>query len=203
MLLQSGRRREIQDLSCDVVDFVVFTDGSWPSEYLGETGEPRVGALFVEVATQKVQYFSEVVSDAVIQQWLPRKTQIVMVELLAAVLVQHAFADSLAGKRCLLFVDSTAVESALVRGYSSRDDLCMLVAEFWIGASRLDVLWYIDRVSSDSNPADEPSRGELSELDRAGASRVVVSPAVAGAWVRGLGCEGFESPGPARLHAFD
>eukprot|EP00971_Amphidinium_carterae_P343506 6483277-Amphidinium_carterae.2 len=110
-----------------------------------------------------------------------------MVELLAAVLVQHAFSDKLIGKKCLLFVDSTAVESALVRGYSAKDDLCLLVAEFWIAASKLDVLWYIDRISSDANPADAPSRGEVQVLDEAGALRVHVDPAVAGLWVQGLG----------------
>ena len=80
-----------------------------------------------------------------------------MVELFAPVLALHAMEESVRGKKLLLFVDSESVEGALVKGYSSREDLSELVGKFWEQAARLDCLVYICRVST-GHPADGPSR---------------------------------------------
>ena len=61
-------------------------------------------------------------------------------------------------REVLLFIDNDAAASALVRGYSPRQDSCAPVGDFWLAAatsSKLSV--YIDRVESKSNPADGPS----------------------------------------------
>ena len=62
---------------------------------------------------------------------------------------------------CLLFVDSEPVQGALVKGYSSKEDLCELVGVFWSLALEIQVNLYIDRVPTDSNPSDPPSRNDL------------------------------------------
>ena len=93
--------------------------------------------------------------------WLPRKSQIVMVELLAPVLALWTLRGQVEGKHVLLLVDSEAVEGALVKGYSNSSDICELVGVLWQIALELQCSVYIDRVPTDANPADHPSRGRL------------------------------------------
>ena len=49
-------------------------------------------------------------------EWVPRKTQVSMIEMLAPVIVNEEFKKELRGKKVLLFVDSECVEGALVKG---------------------------------------------------------------------------------------
>ena len=91
-----------------------------------------------------------------------------MIEMLAPVIVNDAFKEELRGKKVLLFVDSECVEGALVKGYSAKEDLCWLNALFWQQALELDALFYIDRVSTDANISDGPSRGRDREAKQGG-----------------------------------
>ena len=59
-------------------------------------------------------------------------------------------------------IDSEAVEASFVKGYSSKQDLCLIIEMFWDLALELKINFFIDRISSDSNPADWPSRNRLS-----------------------------------------
>ena len=94
-------------------------------------------------------------------RWLPRANPIVMVELLA---VTHAIASigsSIRGSKVLIFVDSEAAEGALVKGSSTKDDICELNIVFWRLVQEFELLVYIDRVPTDSNISDGVSRGSL------------------------------------------
>ena len=71
------------------------------------------------------------VDEDVKEKWLPRLTQIGMIELLASVVAVEHMAKSMAGKTALLFVDSEAVEGWLVKGSSSPEDQEDLVSTFW------------------------------------------------------------------------
>ena len=84
-----------------------------------------------------------------------------MVELIAPVLALTSFGDSLRNKHVLLLIDSEAVEGALIKGYSGAEDVCELVGLFWDLAASLKCQIYIDRVPTDANPADYPSRNDL------------------------------------------
>ena len=72
----------------------------------------------------KGYYCSLEVPEEIMEEWVPRATQIVMIELLPPSVVNECFREDLEGAKVLLFVDSEAVEGALVKGYSSKDDLC-------------------------------------------------------------------------------
>ena len=61
----------------------------------------------------------------------------------------------------LLLVDAEAVEGALIKGYSSRSDVCELVGVFWDLVLECKSLVYIDRVPTDANCSDPPSRDKL------------------------------------------
>ena len=113
--------------------------------------------------TGEVYYFSLEVPDYVMKDWIPSSTQIMMIEMLAPVVAIYSFQNFLKERLVLLFVDSEAVEGALVKGYSSKEDLSWLTAVFWEQALRLKASFYIDRVATDANPGDGPSRARTRE----------------------------------------
>ena len=84
--------------------------------------------------------------------------------MIATVLSIETFKDHLRGKDVLLLIDSEAVEASLmVKGYSSKQDLCLIIEMFWDLALEHKINFFIDRISSDSNPADWPSRNRIGE----------------------------------------
>jgi len=101
------------------------------------------------------------VDFSLIDKWIPKKSQVAMVELFATVVALRTFREKLAGSCSLLPVDSEPVQGALAKGYSAREDLCELVGAFWNIALELRVQLYINRVPTDANPADHPSRDRM------------------------------------------
>ena len=71
------------------------------------------------------------------------------------------FKEYVIGKYVLLLVDAEAVEGALVKGYSSKEDMCELVGLFWDLALELRCSIYIDRIPTDANCADKPSSDQV------------------------------------------
>ena len=162
-LISSGPPRPI-DMSGRVkADFVLFTDGSYPDRK-SNLSKPWIGGVLFRRGSRPLQFGCSV-DENLIKTWIPRKSQIVMVELFAVVVAPATFGDLLRGSMCLLFVDSEPVQGALVKGYSSKEDLCELVGIFWSLALELRVNLYVDRVPTDANPSDPPSRDDL-ELGR-------------------------------------
>ena len=104
--------------------------------------------------------------------WLPRHSQIMMVELFAPVLAALALPQVLRNRRVILLVDSEAAEGAIVKGSSSKEDINALAARFWEVAMDLRADIYVDRVPTDGNLADGPSRGCCGPLVDAGAQMV-------------------------------
>jgi hypothetical protein len=92
--------------------------------------------------------------------------------MIATILALETFAERVCGADIILLIDSEAVEGSLVKGYSSKDDLCKIISLFWNLAFQLRARIFIDRVSTDANPADWPSRNKL-QLGEAGGWRTV------------------------------
>ena len=161
-LVNNGPPREINVLKSAPADVVIFTDGFTPDHRKKEKGPSRIGATVFCRGSATPAQFGVIVPQEVIDQWLPRATQICMVELVATVVVLQTFEAYLRDKTVLLLVDAEAVEGALVKGYSSRSDLCELVGVFWDIVVELRALVYIDRVPTDSNCSDAPSRNKFS-----------------------------------------
>ena len=167
-LIARGPPREIGDTDPRPSDVVIFTDGFTPDHRKEESGPSRVGGVLFDRSMKNPVQFTSEVFDHVIEKWIPRKTQIVMVELVAAVLALTSFGSKLKGKFVLLLIDSEAVEGALIKGYSGTEDVCELVGLFWDLAAALKCQIYIDRVPTDANPADYPSRNDLLKGREAG-----------------------------------
>ena len=154
---------------------MLFTDGFTPDERDAdaEGGETsRIGWLAFDKNAQSTTVCSWEIPDAMIDEWVPRKNQIGMIEMFAPVQALNQLRKSIRNKRVILLVDSEAVEGALVKGYSRAEDLCELTAVFWQIVAEEGCSIYIDRVSTDSNPADGPSRDAVEDLVKRGAKYV-------------------------------
>jgi hypothetical protein len=185
-LLRTGPPREINPLRPAPSDVVLFTDGYTPDQRKAEIGPSRIGMVMFARYFAVPAQAGGMVQPELMTRWLPRATQICMVELFAAVAALETFGDYLRGKTVLLFVDSEAIEAALVKGYSSRSDICELVGVFWDKVQSLKCMLYIDRVPTDANCSDGASRDKLQVGEALGWKTVpFVWPR---AVVEGLGC---------------
>jgi hypothetical protein len=163
-LARDGRPRPIEYFENDEVDAVLFTDGFSPDGESVDQGEDAVGAVLFHKELEAPVAFHMVIPSELRDQWIPRESQITMIETFAPIVALQAFGEELRNTKLLLMVDSEAAEGALVKGYSSRSDLTELTSVFWDMCSELNILVYIDRVSTDANPADPPSRGERAKV---------------------------------------
>ena len=181
-LIHFGPPGEISLRAEKASDVVIFTDGFTPDQRKDEAGPDRIGAVMFDRRAVAPKQISEVIPTAVSDKWLRRKTQIVPIEMIAPILAIETFRDHLRNKDVLLLIDSEAVEAALVKGYSSKEDLCELVEIFWELALEYRINFFIDRVSTDANPADWPS-GDLLEIGESAGWETVVS-----SWPASLAC---------------
>ena len=119
-------------------DVVLSTDGSFPDAHRGEKWEdfpPRIGwTAFIRGATprwDRVIFSSMVVTPAMMmEEWLPRSTQVCLVELLGAVAAIDYLEPLYPRQRLLVLIDSEAVEAAVIKGSGAKEDMCDLIAVF-------------------------------------------------------------------------
>ena len=163
-LVVEGPERAIEVFDDPKADVVVFTDGFWPDD--SDPTDPRIGAVVFDKSRSVPLYISVPIKREIMNEWVPRKTQVAMIEMLAPIIVNDAFKTELTNKKVLLFVDSECVEGALVKGYSAKEDLSWLKAVFWDQALHLNVLCYIDRVYTDANISDFHREVEIVRLSK-------------------------------------
>ena len=150
-VLGEGRSSEIDRLECvEVFGGCVFHRWFFtrPEVLREEAGSDRCGDDRSKIDLSRTIYCG-IVPQKVKAQWLDRKTQIVPAEMLAPIIALSTFESRLVGCDVLLFVDSEAVEAALVKGYSSKSDLYDLIEIFWDLVFKLRIRVFIDRVATD------------------------------------------------------
>ena len=125
--------------------------------------------FFLDVRSGQAVCSKQEVAEHVAETWLPWTSQISLVELFAPIVALFSLGNAVAGARIPTSVDSEAAEGALVRGYSARSDLCLLTGAFWALCTKLSIAPFIDRASTEANPADGPSRDCCEELVSRGA----------------------------------
>ena len=74
------------------------------------------------------------------------------------VLVRWELKEQLACRRVLLFVDNNSARGGVLKGRSSSLTMDDLVKAFYAVEVQHPSFWWVERVPSKSNPADEPSR---------------------------------------------
>ena len=161
-LIDAGPPRPIDRQLSKPADVIIFTDGFTPDprEFVRPRLPDRVGAVMFDRRLVRPKQFSEVIPFSVSSKWLARTTQIIPIEMIAPILSLATFRDRLVNADVILLIDSEAVEAALIKGYSSKSDVCELISVFWELALELRCRIFIDRISTDANPADWPSRNE-------------------------------------------
>ncbi|CAE6946874.1 SLC24A2 [Symbiodinium sp. CCMP2592] len=147
---------------------LVFTDGA------SEGSVHTVGGIMLDPREQQPKYFACHVCNSVVSTWSRDLQHIIgPVEAYAVLTARKVFHQSLSGRYCVYFIDNDGVLLSYIKGTSSskpmRDILLM-----WESLEMHAHTWaWWARVPSASNPADAPSRGELDELVKSGALRVV------------------------------
>ncbi len=155
-LVDKGSPREILMIKRSRPDVVIFTDGFTPDQRRNQTGPNKIGmTVVINTAAVAAQAMAVVPAD-VVEKWIPWSSQICMVELLTPVLAFETFKHYLKDKLVLLLVDAEAMEGALIKGFSSRSDVCELVGMFRDLVLESKSLVYIDRVPTDANCSDPP-----------------------------------------------
>jgi hypothetical protein len=128
----------------------LFTDGA---------GDGHVGAVLLREGMPALAFADRVPcrTRALLQE---RKQQIALIELLVVLMAVEAFADEIQGRDVILWIDNVVAEAAVRNGFLRRDsvDGCALASALWLSFMRLRVTAWVERVPTDLNIADGPSR---------------------------------------------
>ena len=138
---------------------LLFTDASY------EGGRSGIGAVLVDTLGGKPEIFDGEIPGDVIRHWQSTgQEQIIsQAELAVVVMMRHMLRTRLAGRRVIYFIDNEAARYSLLKGTSGKDSMQRLAAAFHAVDLHHPAIAWVERVPSDSNPADAPSRGKASE----------------------------------------
>ena len=150
------------------IDSVIHTDGSWPDHRKGETEGARIGAVVFSRDFKVPLACGCEIPAAVVNTWSDRASQIVVVELIATVVAIHTFEPVIRDKKIVWLIDSESVLGGLIKGNSDREDLGPLVNLFWKAVRDASISVYLDRIPTDGNLSDKPSRSVWSIAAQAG-----------------------------------
>ena len=133
----------------------LYVDASFdPSGYSGAGG-----ALFDSAGTC-IGSFSEPISLELLDDIMREDQERIILELegLAILAGLTVFAQLIRGKRVVVFTDNQAVQSCFVKCRSANENLDLIIKGTCSLEETLDVVAWIERVPSFSNPADILSR---------------------------------------------
>ena len=159
LLVSAGPRRI--DCWSNTPPILVFTDGAV------EEGANKVihGALLLDPASQRSLVFGDHVPQKFVHAWMRfgKRQVIAQTEIFPVLVAKETWADVLAGRSVLWFLDNESAKMALIRKFSPILDIFILLqtnAKFDIETQSKN--WY-SRVPSKSNPSDSASRLEFDE----------------------------------------
>ena len=103
-------------------DYVAFTDGLLPDWRKAEAGQPLVGGVLFEAKGRGPEVLLHEARPEAHGHLDSSKAPNLHGGTLCTSTGLEGFKEKLRGRNVLLFVDSEAVEGALVKGYSSSED---------------------------------------------------------------------------------
>ena len=92
--------------------------------------------------------------------------------LFAQLLGLSSFAAKLQGRNIMIFSDNTSAEAATRRGSCREFDQGCLIHTIWLKLAQLRCGVWVERVPTEDNIADHPSREEYALLRKIGAKRL-------------------------------
>ena len=156
---------------------LVWSDGMWepgqasPGQVGFLAGIPKPRFEFVPPRAtsapldDEYDFFhaSAVVPTEMVDALCCRGQQIGQVEIIGALAPYLSIPNLLAGRPVIHWIDNTSALAALVKGYSGVPDSARLIHVFHAWNSGAQARVWFEYVPTKENPADEPSRADLSE----------------------------------------
>ena len=125
-----------------------------------------LGALIVDPEMKKSLVYDGWIPNRLIEKWQSSgaKQIISQAELATVVLTRDETKRLLENRRVIFFVDNEAARFALIKGVSGKSSMQVLTSLFHELDLSSPCFHWIERVPSQSNPADLPTRGKTQEL---------------------------------------
>eukprot|EP00435_Cladocopium_sp_Y103_P070288 s2538_g35.t1 len=143
-------------------DYVhIYVDASFEA-----SGYSGVGGLCVSSCGEVVGFFNERVPDELLLllQGSSKETAILELEMIAISVAIHLWRPLLSSKRVIVFTDNDPVKSSIIRGYSQNQFVDCLMGDLFKVEDTFNCQVWLERVPSQSNPADVPSWEECDEV---------------------------------------
>ena len=121
--------------------------------------EKKGGIGAVLYADGLCQWMAGVVPSSVSSKLKPRKTQIFLFEVIAAVAALKKWGKFLSGRRVVFFVDNLAARGSLATGRSSQRDVNGIIGLAWKLSIKYHMSLFFTWVPSALTISDGPSRG--------------------------------------------
>ena len=155
-----------QVLSCEVHEKIPLQLRPKPQVELfcdARSTPPRVAAVMYK--DHHVAYTAWDVPDSVTRTFNQRRdAQIMGLELLAVLIGIATFMPQLRHCAVQIWEDNQGGECALTKACARASDHNLLVHATWLLAARGGIALWIERVASEDNVSDEPSRGEMTAM---------------------------------------
>ena len=131
--------------------------------------QERLGQVRGSLQASRAQAFGRT-----IEAFQPREdNQIMGLEMLSIALGLCSFEHLLGRRRVVIWSDNTGAQAAAGSGAARAFDHACLAHGLWVKFAHLRCLARVERVPTDENIADDPSRGEFGLLRQLGATRIV------------------------------
>ena len=152
-LLDTNRPRRVD------VNFFAWQHMYVDASYGGD-GHSGIGGLLLDDPGTCLNFFSEEVPRDVIYSIRRNDQDTIIFELegLAIAVGLHVFKEQLRGKRLVVFTDNQAAEACLIKCKSANENMDLIIRFICTSEESLDMMSWIERVPSQSNPADILSR---------------------------------------------
>lgn len=152
-LIEHTRPRKI---SCvhDGLPILIFTDSAF------EKGIATMGALVILPDGEPPLVFDGSIPQQIINKWTSSgsKQVIAQAELLTVVAMRYNLRHMLHRRKVIFFIDNEAARFALIKSVSGRSSMQALASAFHRCDLSYECFHWIERVASQSNPADLPTR---------------------------------------------
>ena len=147
------------DLRLPQIPVLIFTDAAY------EGGVATWGSVVIDPASGVRAVNAGTIPAPLVKFWtnVAGAQVICQAESFAAVLARIHFRSVLFRRRAILFVDNQPSRFSLIRGTSNSWSMLTLSQEFHLAGEADHSIMWIERVASESNIADLPSRGAGSE----------------------------------------
>ena len=166
-------------VTCDEKEtFFIFLDGACTEVAAdNEWSGTSVGGVLVDRQGRLLRFFGHVVSQSLVDSWSgARQVQhIFEAEVLPYAICLEIWADVLRDAALFVFIDNEAAKASWIAGSALSETAKRILHHGTVREAKLNVHPFFARVPTFSNLADDPSRGQFSELNACGAVRTPIS----------------------------